>query len=279
MLSIEEYIARRKREDHLNEFDADQRVENMRTCANYVFEYFSTYLSISEAEERTALRDEKLHKFRKQLHEYTPEIQDWLVGIYADYTSRIDLSVANFLKKDELFLLYSTDSEFRSVSYECYSQLIKKNPYLREQTEMLFRFIREYHLAQSLRNRQYTRRPFISDEINEWLEETWAKHQVDLAGFCEDWISRFWDNEEAWPVSHRLKSKESFRKYEYDFRKKGNLFNLDQLYRRMPRNAFTRGRKQDFEILMMYYWLHGIEGDDEYWQEYCEKTLPKIDGT
>lgn len=67
MLSIEEYIARRKKEDKINVFNIDERNENMRLCVNYVFEYFNNYLTIAEAEEKTALKDEKLDKYRHQL--------------------------------------------------------------------------------------------------------------------------------------------------------------------------------------------------------------------
>lgn len=74
MLSIEEYIARRKKEDKLNEFDIDARTQNMRICVDYVFEYFSNYLNITEAEEKTVLHDQKLDKYRKQLREYDPEV-------------------------------------------------------------------------------------------------------------------------------------------------------------------------------------------------------------
>lgn len=40
MLTIEEYIARTKKEDKLNEFDLDARTQNMKICVDYVFEYF-----------------------------------------------------------------------------------------------------------------------------------------------------------------------------------------------------------------------------------------------
>lgn len=41
--------------------------------------------------------------------------------------------------------------------------------------------------------------------------------------------------------------------------------------------AFVKGRKQEFEIIMMYYWLDSIVGDDEsYWNEYLEKALPAL---
>ncbi|WP_338708443.1 hypothetical protein [Paenibacillus amylolyticus] len=55
--------------------------------------------------------------------------------------------------------------------------------------------------------------------------------------------------------------------------KKSNLFNLNDLYRRLPKKPFIKGRKQELEIMMMYDWLHGIEGDEEYWEEYKSKVI------
>ncbi|WP_408006891.1 hypothetical protein ACJROX_19650 [Pseudalkalibacillus sp. A8] len=60
MLTIEEYVAKRKKEDKIDELNVDEQNENMRLCVNYVFEYFNHYLNITEAEEKTALKDEKL---------------------------------------------------------------------------------------------------------------------------------------------------------------------------------------------------------------------------
>jgi len=80
MLSIEEYISRRKREDRLNEFDIDARSQNLKICVDYVFEYFNNYLNTTEAEERTVLHNEKLDKYRKQLQDYNPEVREWAVG-------------------------------------------------------------------------------------------------------------------------------------------------------------------------------------------------------
>jgi len=273
MLSVEEYIARRKREDRLNEWDADRRLDNMRACVNYIFEFFGDYLNVTEAEERTVLQSEKLDRYSKELHEYDSDVRDWLVSIYADHGKRVNLTIANALKPHEFFLLCHTDAEFRSLSYDCYSQLIRKNAFLKEQTEMLFRFIKNYHQAQSLRSRQWGQ-PFISDEINEWVEDTWAKHHVDLVGFSRSWVSRFGEDDGQWPVTHRLKSRYEFRKYDYNIKQRSNLFNLDSLYRRMPKTPFTRGRKQEFEILMMHYWLHDYEGDDDgYWEDYCKRVF------
>lgn len=276
MLRFEEYIARRKKEDRLNEFDVDTRAENIKICVNYVFEYFNNYLSITAAEDKMALQNEKIERYRKQLEEYDPEIRDWLVNVYNEYGNTINRAIANILKENEFFFLLNTDQEFRKISYDCYSRLIKKHPFLKDQTEMLFLFIKNYHRISS-QERRKRETPFFSEDINIWIEDTWAKYQVNIAAFAEIWVMYFFDHQDLWPITHRIKSKEEWIKFEYDFRQKSNLFNLNTLYAKMPKKSCTRGRKQYFEILMMYYWLHEIVGDDEdYWQEYLNKVLPAI---
>lgn len=247
----------------------------MKFCVDYVFEYFNNYLNITEAEEKTVLQNERLEKYRKQLQDYEPEVRDWAVRMYDEYGKQVHKYIGNLLKEDELFFLYNTDSEFRSVSYDCYTKLIKKLPFLKEQTEMLFLFIKDYHRVQSQKYFDFGV-PTISEEISDWFEKTWAKNQVNLAAFAYNWINRFYDNEDIWPASHRKKSQNSWRKCDYDYRQKSNLFNLDSLYRKMPKKSFTKGRKQEFEILFMYYWLHDMEGDNDYWQEYLKKVLPAL---
>ncbi|WP_346936031.1 hypothetical protein [Clostridium sp.] len=275
MITIEEYISRRKKEDKLNEFDIDARTQNMKICVDYVFEYFNNYLNITEAEEKTVLHNEKLEKYRKQLREFEPEVREWVVGIYNEYGKQLHKYIGSIMKENEFFFLYNTDSEFRNASYDCYSQLIKKLPFLKDQTEMLFLFIKDYHRVESQQRFNFGT-PIISDEINDWIDKTWAKHQVNLLAFAYDWINSFYDSEDIWPSTHRKKSLNTWRKYDYDYKQKSNLFNLDSLYRKMQKKSFTKGKKQEFEILFMYYWLHDMEGDNDYWQEYLEAVLPAL---
>lgn len=273
MLSVEEYIARRKKEDKLNEFDIEARTQNMKLCVDYVFEYFNNYLNITEAEEKTILHDEKLEKYRKQLQDYETDVREWLVSMNDQHGKQLHRHIGNILKENELFFLYDLESEFRSVSYDCYSKLIKKLPFLKDHAEMLFQFIKNYHSVESQRG-MHVENPIITEEINDWIDHTWTKHHVNLFLFAENWLLRFDDNEESWPIAHRIKSKYNFRKYDYDYRQKSNLFNLDSLYRKMPKKPFIRGKKQEFEILFMYTWVHNIDGEQEYWDEYLQKVLP-----
>lgn len=45
MFTIEEYIAKRKEEDNLNEFNKEKKIENIKSCIDYVFEYYIYYIT------------------------------------------------------------------------------------------------------------------------------------------------------------------------------------------------------------------------------------------
>ena len=273
MLTIEEYIEKRKKEDGLNEFDTEKRAENTKLCIDYVFEYFNNYLNITKAEEKNILHNEKLEKFRKQFEAYDVEISNWIVDIFDQYGKHIHRQIGNIARGDLFFFLYNTEAEFRGASYECYSTLIKKLPFLKQHSEMIYLFIKEYHRVQSEMGEEFSHMDFYPG-MQEWLEQTWKKHHVNVYKFVSEWIEYFSENEGAWPKSHKKKSNSSFREYEYDYTKESNLFNIDSLYRKIPKKAFIKGRKQELEILMMYYWLTYIEGDDDgYWSKYLNRVI------
>ena len=39
----------------------------------------------------------------------------------------------------------------------------------------------------------------------------------------------------------------------------------------MPKKSFTKGKKQEFEVLFMYFWLHEMEGNEQDWDEYLNR--------
>lgn len=268
MQTLEEYIAKRKKEDGLNEFDNSQKMNNIRSCIDYIFEYFDQYLPIQGAEKRTAAENEKIVRYEKTLSDYTPDVRDWLVSIYETYGKQINRHIANFVDEDEAFPLMYTEAEFRSISYDCYAYLIKKCPFLKNQSEMLYKFIREYHIKET--NSYASWIPEISDKITKWIKDTIVKYNVNLSMACEFYLNGFWNTPDSWPGRSKIKIETpTFRKYEYNYKRKSNVFNIDGFYSRYVEKPFIKGRKKQLEILMMYIWLHNIEGDDkDYWNEY-----------
>ena len=272
-MKLEEYIAHRKTEDGINELNLDERAENTKVCVNYVFEYFNNYLDSIGGSEEMILHNQKIDKYRNIVKEYSPDVKAWLVELYAAHGKYMHHNIGKMIEEDKYFLLYDSEKDFRALSYDLYPKAIKKYGFLEGQSEMFYRFIKDYHRVSSLMKDEID----ISPSINKWVQDTYAERGVNLATFCENYLSEFFDHPERWPRSHKKKS-EYGEKYnlkpndtlywDYDYRQKNNLFQLDSLYSGMPQKYFLKRRKQYFEILLMYEWLHSIDGDEEYWIEY-----------
>lgn len=114
---------------------------------------------------------------------------------------------------------------------------------------MLFLFIKDYHRIESQQRFNFGT-PIISDEINDWIDKTRAKHQVNLFAFAYDWINSFYDNEDTWPSTHRKKSLDTWRKYDYDYKQISNLFNLDSLCRKMPKNPSQKEKSRNLRFYL-----------------------------
>lgn len=192
--------------------------------------------------------------------------------------------LSNFIT-DPNFLLYDTDAEFRALSYDVYAKAIRRFPFLDGQAEMVFQFIKEYHRVKSTFP-PYHSDFYISDDINEWIYDTYNKHGVNIYNFCFTWTQLFYSDTNLWPKGHKQKSEyyadrmeykgislDSSLFWNYDYKQKRNLFALDNLYRGMPKKSFVRGRKQEFEAVLMYCWLHSVTNDDEYWDTYYHTVL------
>ncbi len=283
MFTLEEYIFKRKKEDGINELDIANRTENTRICVNYVFEYFSNYLDTKAVDEKTVLHEQKVDKFRNNIKDYDTDIQEWLISLYISYGKYMNRYLGNLID-DPYFCLYTKEAEFRALSYEVYPKAAKKFHFLSNQSEKVYLFIKDHHRVKNL--------PYahsVCDSIDEWIAETHQKHDVNLYSFCSDWIETFYNNPELWPVTHKKKSKfyEEYSReatprsnksllWDYDYKQKNNLFNLDSLYRSMPKKSFVKGKKQHFEAVLLYCWLRQVEPDDEYWVTYLNIILPHL---
>lgn len=268
MLKLEEYIEKRKLEDGINEFDNSQKMNNIRSCINYIFEYFDQYLPIQGAEKRTTAENEKIMKYEKTLRDYTSDIREWIIAIYDTYGKQTNRIIDNFVKKVDDFSFMYEESEFRSLSYDCYANLIKQYPFLKNQTEMLYKFIKEHHIKETNTHAPFI--PDISPKISKWLQDTLHLYNVNIFMGLDYYLKIFDDNQEAWPAKTRIKLEYPIldKKYRYNYQRKTNLFNVDILYARLAHKPFIKGRKKQLEILMMYIWLHSYEGDEDYWNEY-----------
>lgn len=276
-MRIEEYIAHRRKEDGIDEYNLEARSENTKIFVNYVFEYFNNYLDSIGGSEETILHNEKIDNYRqRQVKEYSAEVREWLVGLYAAHGKYMHIQLRNMIT-DKYFYLYDSEAEFRALSYEIYPVAVKRFPFLEGQSEMVYRYIKDYHRICNLMNEEF----HISKDIDTWILDTYKERRVNIYNFCCDYVSELFDHPERWPVKHKHKSQYADKYdlkpddslyWDYDYRQKNNLFCLDSLYSEMPKKHFVNRKKQYFEAVLLYAWLHGIESDDGYWEEYCTKV-------
>lgn len=283
-MTLEQYILKRKIEDGINEFDRLKRNENTRICVNYIFEFFNDYIDSAEVIDQTILQEDKIDKYRRQVEQYSLEIQNWLISQYAAQGKYMHRQLAGLID-DEYFLLYDSEAEFRSLSYKIYAKIIKKFKFMENQAEIIYEFLKDHHRLQS----EPTEEQMIvqiSDRIDEWISNTYKKYHVNILEFCEEYIDDFYQNPELWPKGSKHKSDfyddglelrktgrmriKDYLLWDYDFKWAVNSFNIDKLYRNMPQKAFTRNRKKDFLGVLMYYACQW-EGAQDYWEEYISK--------
>ena len=69
MLSVEEYIAKRKKKDNLNEFDFKLHSENMSTVIQYVMDYFNNYLNLEDYSYEQVKTQQIIDRFKKGITE------------------------------------------------------------------------------------------------------------------------------------------------------------------------------------------------------------------
>jgi hypothetical protein len=52
--------------------------------------------------------------------------------MYDEYGKHMHKNIGRVLEKEDIFLLYSEEHEFRNIFYEFYSKLIKKYPFFKK---------------------------------------------------------------------------------------------------------------------------------------------------
>ena len=253
MLSVEEYIHKRKTEDGVNEKDKDKRMDNMQLCMNYLFEYFNQYMDSMPEDPKMVQHIQKIEKYRDRLSNYSPEIKEWLIDLYSEYGKYVNVTIRNMIE-DDLFLLYDSDAEYRALSYGIYAKAIKKLPFLSGQSENLFNLLKDIHTDDSIMTPFHEER-ILPGDVNEWVNKTYYKHGVNLFAFCYEYMNWFWQSPEVWPKNRKSKDQrrtiytpKDFMYWHYDCRYADNRFNINELYRRLPRKPFLKGKKRSWKL-------------------------------
>ena len=279
MKKLEQYILMKKKEDGLNEYDLSKRSENKQICVGYIYEYFENYLENCQESEKKFTEERKQKKYRKSVSQYSPEIQDWLVDHYARSGKYVHRHLLNLID-EPFFLLFSTDTEFRALTCKIYPEVIKKVNELAGEEEMIYKFLRDEHRIRS-KFESYQQSIHITDSIDAWITNTFKEYGVNIFAFCDDWAYYFSSNPSLWESSRKRRNHENdsmleYRYYnldhymfwDYDYKSAGERFGLRSLFSKMPEKEFTKGKIQEFDAVLLYWWTQIWDRDNITWAEY-----------
>lgn len=199
----------------------------------------------------------------------------WLYNIYYETGHKIDMSIVRYLNGHKSFFLAYQEHEFQAVSYDCYAQIIKKNPYIKNQTEELYRFIKEYHFKKSNQVYNSWKKPDVTDNMLEWFESTWITYNVNILYAIEKYLEFFYNNQSLWPNGTKVKMSTPELNcviFDYDYTVRANRFNLRRFYDLYGNKPFLKGKKKKVEALMLYL----CSGSDKTAYEDFLKENPDI---
>ena len=262
MLTLDEYILKRKKEDELDEFNLEEKKANMDQSKSYVRDYFYKYLNPDKVQMKQKKQKRKIERYRKSLRKYDKDVQNFFVDIYEKYNKDVVRAIGNFLSKEEIFFLSYTDRKFRKYARNFAQYYKDRHSLTLNNEEIIIKYMKTYHQNTSKKEDVL----FLMPEIDTWVADTFNRYGVNLWGFTYHYLDRFSENPSLWPATHKKNLECGF--LQYDYKQSYNLFNIDMLYEEISHKSFINGKKKYLEIIMMYYWLHSIEGDENYWTEY-----------
>lgn len=270
MLTVEQYIIKMKKKDHLDEFNFKNHAENMSTVLKYVMDYFNHYLNPEEYDYENIKTEQSALKIIQEIEGFFPESKDFVIEYYKKTKSRIDRLLKSWMyERKYVHLIHSAEDYENTIHKFCSSTKMKGTEIEQYRDQLLI-------LAKEIKAKE-TEKPSISgfkyldNSLANWVKETYRSYGVNLFEFAQSYTGTFFDE-----YIERIYIRESEQFYyinRYNHRYNDNPFNMDILYRENEHRPFINGRKGELEMLVMYVWVFEDANDEDYWPEYVNLCI------
>lgn len=263
MLTIEEYITKRKKKDKLDEFDFEYHSENMSKVIQYVMDYFNEYLNLEEYSYEKVRTQQIIERFKAGIAKRYPESIDFIIDYYWKHKKRIDTLVEKAYEEIQDSELFYTQEDFRFVAeYICKKKL--HNEADKEIVNYLMQMAKEHQ-------KNVNEPPDLGDmkeldnALIDWVMEVYRTYHVDLLGYATSVAYKY---EEIYGETFFSSTMEYYQINRYEYRYQENPFDINAIYERNKGRAFLGGMKGELEMLIMYSWLFFAINDQDSWPEY-----------
>ncbi|WP_407309906.1 hypothetical protein [Desulfosporosinus sp. SB140] len=112
MLTIDEYIAKLKKADKLDEFDFLKKSENMAAVMKYVMSYFNEYLTKETCDDEIIKQKHTMDKLGKEIQNRYPKSKDFILNFYLQYKIKIHKEIEKWTENISYFPFFYCEEDF-----------------------------------------------------------------------------------------------------------------------------------------------------------------------
>ena len=272
MQTIDEYIAKMKRADKMDEFDYLKKSENMSAVINYVMAYFNDYLTLDTCDAENIKMKHKRDKLEIEIENRYPKSKEFILNYYLQNGIGIHKEVKKWLEQLPYFAFYQSEEDFFSAAQEfCAGYRLK--------TENMEEYLGGIQALMAEIKQCDTEEPKSSDMIHldsqlvTWVRNTYKQYGVNLFSFAYDLASSY---EQRYVKFERGEwGQSSYYVNNYNHRYNSNPFNIDEIFEENKHRPFLQDKRGELEMLVMHEWLFNMVYDDDYWPEYVNLCVDR----
>ena len=185
MLTIDEYIAKMKKADKLNEFDYLRISENMSAVMKYVMSYFNEYLTLETCDAEEIKFKHAVDKLQEEISIQYPRSKEFIINFYLQHRIRIHKELEKWVKNVPYFEFFYSDDDFDGLA-NAFCSSYKLNGInmidYRRDIGILISEIKALNTSAPVPSEML----HLDNNIVTWVRNTYGNYGVNLLSFASD---------------------------------------------------------------------------------------------
>ncbi len=272
MLTIDEYIAKLKKADKLDEFDITRQADNMSAILKYVMSYFNEYLTIEGCNTEELKMKHAVDTLDEEINRYLPLSKLFVVSFFLEHKIRIDKEVEKYISRIDYFDFTYSKEDFLSLATDFCLDYKVKGSDVKQYVDEVAVLIKEIKkkTTEKPNSSEYVH---LDNNITSWVLDTYQQYGVNLFSFCSDHSYSYYQRYVKYERSRY--GNEGYYVNNYDHRYNSNPFEVDQIIEANKDRPFLANRRGELEMVIMHDWLFSMVHDEEYWPEYVNLCVER----
>lgn len=185
MLTIDEYIAKMKKADKMDEFDYLKQSENMAAVIKYVMTYFNEYMTLETCDAEAIKMKHKRDKLEQEIESKYPKSKEFILDFYLRQRIGIHKEVKKWLEELDYYPFFYSEDDFSSAASDFCADYKLKSGSMDEYRSDIQTLMAEIKQCD-------TEEPGPSEMIHldsslvKWVRDTYRQYGVNLFAFAYD---------------------------------------------------------------------------------------------